>query len=179
MEQDYCQPTATTLPLKSESNKWVMLIQEHALLVWIMLSVKSHLKWRLTLFLSILTPDSLSAKSHTILERYSKVAHHGNTDNFSSLSAQVHLSYPQQFVCPLSLDCSFLNSPFYFVTMTTVSKWVAHISHSLSSFIFHFPCSDFHLSVFSTHSPTLLAHHCDSQFSTLQAHPRFFSFSPP
>lgn len=75
----------------------------------------------------------------------------------SQASVPKFTSHPQQFVCPLSLDCSFWSSSFYFVTMTTVSKWVAHISHSLSSFIFffYFPCSDFHLSVFSTHSPTL------------------------
>lgn len=131
----------------------VKLIQEHALLVRITLSMKSHPKWHLTLFfLSILTP-ALSVKSRTRLERYSKVAR--CADNVSSLRAQVHFSHPQQFVCPSSLDCSFLSSPFYFVTMTTISKWVAHISHSLSSFIFYFSCSDFHLSVFSTHSPTL------------------------
>ncbi len=154
-----------------------MLIQEHALLVWIVLSVKSHLNCHFILFVSLLTPDSRSAKSCTRLERYSKVAHHRNTDNVWSLSGQVHLSHPQQFVCPLSLDCSFLSSPFYFVTMTTISKWVAHISRSLSSFIFYFPCSDFHLSVFSTHSLLFLAR---SQWLSVfhsSGSPSFFSLS--
>ncbi len=85
----------------------------------------------------------------------------------------------KQFVCPHSLDCSFLSSPFYFVTMTTISKWVAHISRSLSSFIFYFPCSDFHLSVFSTHSLLFLARsQWLSVFHSSGSPSFFFSFSP-
>lgn len=101
------------------------------------------------IFLSLLTPDSLSAKSCTRLERYSKVAHHRNTDNVSSLNAQVHSLIRN------SLSALFHWIAPFWVLHFIVLPWQPSLSESPTSlvpfpFIFYF-----HLSVFSTHSPTL------------------------
>ncbi len=156
-----------------------MLIQEHALLVWIVLSVKSHLNCHFILFVSLLTPDSRSAKSCTRLERYSKVAHHRNTDNVWSLSGQVHLSHPQQFVCPLSLDCSF------WVLHFILLPWQPSLSESPTSLVpfrFHFLLSLKWLSSFCLLDsfPTLSCTITVTlSFPLFRLTLVFFSFSPP
>lgn len=99
----------------------------------------------------------------------------------SQASVPKFTSHPQQFVCPLSLDCSFWSSSFYFVTMTTVSKWVAHISHSLSSFIFFFTFLAVTFIFLSSRLIPLLFLAPSLQLSVFpysDLPPIFFSFSP-
>ncbi len=153
-----------------------MLIQEHVLLVWIVLSVKSHLNchfilfvslWHLTLGLQNLAPDLRGTARWRTIEIL--ITSEASVAKFTSLIRN-SLSALFHWIAP------------FWVLHFILLPWQPSLSESPTSLV-PFPLSFFtflavtFIFLSSRLIPYSFLHdHSDSQFSTLQVHPRFFLF---